>query len=91
MSMPNIRHEVEMMLAEVEQQIAEAEARHEAGGRAGVAATGELTFLRRQKAAIDARLAEIDKDPSAHETLFEWIREETFNMKFRLASMLEHL
>jgi hypothetical protein len=91
MTMPHIRHEVEMMLAEVEQQIAEAEERHARGGRPAVAAVGELTFLRRQKAAVDARLQEIDRDPNAHETLLQWIREEAFNLKFRLAGMVEHL
>jgi hypothetical protein len=85
MPMTVIKGEVAMMLRQASQQIAEAEAKL-ASGTYGekVHAAGELAFLKRQKETLDLRLEEIENHPEASETLFQWIKEEWFNLTLRL-------
>lgn len=92
MSMPVIRAEVANMLAQANHEIALAEADLRlAGDRRRVQAAGELAFLKHQKETLEQRLQEIDSHPAASETLFEWIREEWFNLTLRLESWVAHL
>jgi predicted nucleic acid-binding Zn-ribbon protein len=71
----------------VNERIAEAEKALASGTRREkVDAAGELAFLRRQKATIEDRLKEIEAEPHATETLFEWVKEEAFNLNLRLQS-----
>ncbi|HEV2362602.1 MAG TPA: hypothetical protein VGS12_00210 [Caulobacteraceae bacterium] len=91
MSMPHIRYEVAMMLAEVGCELAEAEHRLATGAaRDRVAAAGAFVLLKRQKALIEARLAEIDAHPAATETFLAWFKEELFNFKVRLEGGFGH-
>lgn len=85
MALDNIRHEVAMMLAEVNQKLADAEQQLSRGTPSEkVNAAGELSFLRRQKETIEDRVKEIDAVPEgASETLFRWVKEELFNLKLR--------
>ena len=88
MALDNIRHEVGMMLAEVNEKLAESERQLSQGTPSEmVNAAGELSFLRRQKETIEDRVKEIDAAPDgASETLFRWVKEEVFNLKLRLES-----
>jgi hypothetical protein len=89
MSMPVIRSEVALMLADADQKFALAEADLAKGdARKKVKAAGELTFLKRQKEELEQRLKEIDASPAASETLFQWIKEEVFNLTLRLESWI---
>lgn len=91
MSMPLIRGEVRAMLAQANHQIAVAEAALAgASDRAKIEAAGELAFLKRQKETLEQRLKEIDRAPAASETLFQWIREEWFNLTLRLQNWVAH-
>jgi hypothetical protein len=86
LALDNIRHEVSMMLSDVNLRLAEAED-HLAKGtfRQKVDAAGELTFLRSQKEMIEARMKVIDAAPAgAAETPLRWLKEEVFNLKLRL-------
>jgi len=86
----NIRHEVGMMLADVNEKLAEAEIQLSRGSPIEkVKAAGELSFLRRQREMIEDRVKEIDAAPEgASETLFRWVKEEVFNLKLRLESWI---
>ncbi|MBI1197000.1 MAG: hypothetical protein GC203_03980 [Phenylobacterium sp.] len=83
-----IRQEVELMLADVEAEIAKAEAMRAKGGLKRVEAAGELVDLNRQKATLAARLKEIDADPQASDTFFRWAKEDLFNLKLRVANWI---
>jgi hypothetical protein len=86
----NIRHEVGMMLADVNERLAEAEQKLSQGApREKVKAAGELSFLRRQKETIEGRVKEINAaPPHASETLLRWLKEEAFNLKLRAQSWI---
>jgi len=90
LALDNIRHEVVMMLAEVNERLAEAERQLAKGTyREKVNAAGELSFLRRQREMVEDRMKEVDAAPAgAPETLFRWVKEEVFNLKLRLESWL---
>ena len=87
MALDHIRHEVSMMLSDVDRQLAEAEQRLAKGTfRQKVDAAGELAFLRGQKEMIETRLKHVDAAPAAAaETPMRWLKEEVFNLKLRLA------
>jgi hypothetical protein len=92
MSMPTIRREVADMLAQTNAQIAQAEAKLQGGTAAEkVRAAGELAFLRSQRDSIQARLAEVDARPESTETLYQWTREELFNLGLRLQDWFARL
>ena len=88
MALDNIRHEVGMMLAELNEKLAQSERQLSQGTPSEkVNAAGELSFLRRQKETIEDRVKEIDAAPDgASDTLFRWVKEEVFNLKLRLES-----
>ena len=91
MSMQVIRHEVGMMLAEANLKIADATSLHANGtDREKVDAAGELTFLTRQRGMLHRRLAELDQHPHAPETVYQWVKEEVFNLNFHLESWIAH-
>jgi hypothetical protein len=87
LALDHIRHEVSMMLSDVEGQLTEAAQRLAKGTlRQKVDAAGELAFLRRQKEMIETRLKQVDAaPPAATETPMRWLKEEVFNLKLRLA------
>ena len=90
MALDNIRHEVGMMLADVNERLAAAERQLSRGTPSEkVRAAGELSFLRRQRETIEDRVKEIDGAPEgSSETLFRWIEEELFNLNLRLESWI---
>ena len=91
MSMQVVRHEVEMMLAQANLKISDARAMLATGtDREKVDAAGELSFLEVQKQTLQDRMAEIDAHPDASETLYEWVKEEVFNLNLRLDSWIAH-
>jgi len=90
LALDNIRHEVGMMLADVNERLAEAERQLSRGTPSEkVNAAGELSFLQRQKETIEDRVKEIDAaSEGASETLFRWVKEEVFNLKLRVESWI---
>jgi hypothetical protein len=90
LALDNIRHEVGMMLAEVNESLAEAERQLSRGTPSEkVKAAGELNFLRRQKETIEDRVKEVDDAPEgASESLFRWVKEEVFNLNLRMKSWI---
>ena len=89
MAMPHIRHEVEMMLGHVSEQLADAERQLAAGGaREKVEAAGELVLLRRQKQMIEERLRDITSHWTQPEDWFSLMREEFFNLSLRFRQFL---
>ena len=90
MALDHIRHEVSMMLSDVDERLAEAEGRLAKGTLSQkVDAAGDLTFLRGQKEMIGARLKRVDAAPTtAAETPLRWLKEEVFNLKLRLESWM---
>ena len=86
MALDRIRGEVNMMLADVNGQLAEAGRLLSQGTlRQKVDAAGDLAFLRTQKEMVEARLQQVDAIRSdAVETPLRWIKEEVFNLKLRL-------
>jgi len=89
MSMPTIRHEVAMMLSQVNTKIAEAESALAAGTlREKVNAAGDLDALRRQKQKIEARLVEVDARLETSETFLAWLKEQILNLDLQLDSLL---
>ena len=86
-----IRHEVIMMLSQANLKILEEEQKIAAGSdRERVTAAGELLFLKRQRQTLEQRLAEIEARPKAPETLYQWVKEEVFNLNMRLESWIAH-
>jgi len=79
-----------MMLADVNEKLAEAEGQLLRGTPSEkVKAAGELSFLRRQKETIEERVKEIDAaSEDASESLFRWVKEEVFNLKLRTESWI---
>ncbi|QUD88346.1 hypothetical protein [Phenylobacterium montanum] len=81
MSMPSIRRDVALMLAQANIHIDDAEALMKEGpDRARMHAAGKLAVLKRQKEVLEQRLAEIDRRPDAEETMLQWIKEEAFSL-----------
>lgn len=92
MSMPNIRRDVSLMLDQANRQIADAEIKLSRGGdREKAHAIGELVFLKRQKETLEQRLKEIEDHPEANETMFQWIKEEWFNLTLRLEQWIANV
>ena len=86
MALDRIRSEVSEILAQVNEQLADAARRLSEGSlRQKVDAAGDLAFLRVQKDMVEARLKQVDAvRPDAAETPLRWIKEEVFNLKLRL-------
>jgi len=85
-ALDRIRSEVSEILAQVNEQLADAARRLSEGSlRQKVDAAGDLAFLRVQKDMVEARLKQVDAvRPDAAETPLRWIKEEVFNLKLRL-------
>ncbi|MFI4935185.1 MAG: hypothetical protein ACHP7N_11230 [Caulobacterales bacterium] len=91
MALDHIRHEVVLALALTNDLIREARWDLAHGTfRQKVEAAGELTFLQRQKARLEARLREIDRHVAAPETPFRWFRQEWFNLMLQVESWIAH-
>ena len=89
MPMPHIRHEIQTMLFQVEERIADAEHALASGDdRDKVKAAGDLTILRRRRALIASRLRAVDGAISQSESFTNLIKEEWFNLSLRLRQFL---
>jgi hypothetical protein len=93
LSLNNIRHEVGMILADLNTRLAATERQLAQGAdREKVKAAGELAFLQSQRKTLEDRLAEIDAAPEGRsETLLQWIKEESFSLSLRLNSWVSGL
>ena len=89
MASTHIRHEVEMMLSHVSEQLADAQRKLAEGAlREKVEAAGELVLLRRQKQMIEDRLNDISRHASQSEDWLSLMREEFFNLSLRFRQFL---
>lgn len=89
--MPHIRYEVMMLLANTNTQLADAERKLARGvGTERVAAAGQVAVLKRQRELLRRRLDEIDIDPAASETIFQWLKEEMFNLRLHIQGGAAH-
>lgn len=89
MTMPLIRRDVAQMLAQATIEIADAEIVLRDGVDLEKAhAAGRLAMLYRHREELQRRLTEIDKHPEAHETIFQWIKEEVFSLSLGIERWL---
>lgn len=87
--MPHVRREVELMLAQTNEHLADAERMLASGDyRDKVDAAGDLALLRRHKQMIEERLKSIVQNESMPEDFFAIVREEYFNLTLRLRQFL---
>lgn len=86
----SLRRGIEPVLNRIEERILAAEGRLAAGSpRERVAAAGELEFLKRQKAALESRLADLENRPEgAWERAREWLHEEAGMLEGRVEAWL---
>ncbi|MDR3511546.1 MAG: hypothetical protein P4L73_07930 [Caulobacteraceae bacterium] len=91
MSIETLKFEVSRLLAEVKDQIREAEkARAGGAGADRVHAAGDLVILRRQRAELEARVAELDHCREGPvDTFVQWVREDWMILMHRLESWIE--
>jgi hypothetical protein len=91
MSIEPIKFEVRQLLAEVKDRIREAEKiRAGDAGAERVHAAGELVILTRQKAELEARLAELASSREGPvDTFVQWVREDWMILMHRLESWIE--
>jgi len=80
-----------MLLAQAKLKIADAQTLLANGAdRERVDAAGELSLLARQRDVLQQRLAEIDRRPDAPETVYQWLKEELFNLRLGIESWIAH-
>jgi len=89
MSTADIRREVENMLADTDARIAEAEAKHSSAAlEARVEAAGRLAVLKHQRDVLKRRLAEVQGAEKGHDALFQWLKEDLFNINMNLDKVI---
>lgn len=89
MSTADIRREVENMLADVDARIAEAEAKRAGGSLEDrVDAAGRLAVLKHQRDVLGRRLDDVQGAESGHDALFQWLKEDLFNLTFHLDKVI---
>jgi hypothetical protein len=89
MSVEAIRTEVERLLAQANERIRRAEAlRLEGADEDKVEAAGQLTWLRRQRDDLSARLDELDHTPGGS-TVAQWFKEDWMLLIQRLDAFID--
>lgn len=89
MSTADIRREVENMLADADRRIADAEAKHASGSLEDrVDAAGRLAVLKHQRDVLKRRLDDVAGAESGQGALFQWIKEDLFNLTFHLDKVI---
>jgi hypothetical protein len=91
MSVEPIRSEVERLLAQADERVRRAEQLHHDGTDAQkVEAAGQLTWLRRQRADLGARLNELDRSPGGGgATIGQWFKEDWMLLIQRLDAFID--
>ena len=91
MALADIRYQIVLAIAQTKEAQREAqEALAHGSYFEKVEAAGELDFLRRQKAHLERRLAELDQRIADHQTLFTWLRQTWFSLMLQLESWIAH-
>ena len=91
MALAEIRHEVVLSLAQTKEAQREARSFLANGTYLEkVEAAGELDFLSRQKMLLERRLYEIDVRIAERRTMFNWFRQEWFNLMLHCESWIAH-
>ena len=91
MTVEAIRTEVERLLAQADERVRRAEQLHHDGTDAQkVEAAGQLTWLRRQRGELDARLHELDRSSGGGgATLSQWFKEDWMLLIQRLDAFID--
>ena len=91
MSVEPIKTEVQQLLAQADEKVRRAEALHLAGSdREKVEAAGQLVTLRRQKAELETRLAELEHAPGGGgSTARQWLKEDWMLLMQRLDAFID--
>ncbi len=86
MSNESIRDEVQRLLAQADEKVRHAEGLYAQGSDAQkVQAAGQLVFLKKRKAELEARMAELDQGPRVG----QWLKEDWMVLMHRLDAFLE--
>ncbi len=86
MSNESIRLEVQRLLAQADEKVRHAEALYAQGSDAQkVQAAGQLVFVKKRKAELEARMAELDQGPGVG----QWLKEDWMVLMQRLDGFLE--
>ena len=91
MSVEAIRTEVERLLAQADEKVRRAEHLHLQGTEEQkVEAAGQLTWLRRQRDELVARLGELDRSPGhGGATVGQWVKEDWMLLIQRLDAFID--
>ena len=90
MSVEPIKTEVQQLLAQADEKVRRAEALHLDGtDREKVEAAGQLVTLRRQKAELESRLAEIEGSNGGGSTAHQWLKEDWMLLMNRLDNFID--
>jgi hypothetical protein len=91
MSVETIKAEVQQLLAQADEKVRRAEQLYAEGSDAEkVEAAGQLVSLKRQKAALVARMAELDRSPSGGgSTAHQWFKEDWMLLMHRLDAFID--
>ena len=91
MSVEPIKTEVQQLLAQADEKVRRAEALHLDGtDRQKVEAAGQLVTLRRQKAELESRLAEIEgSGGGGGATAHQWLKEDWMLLMNRLDDFID--
>ncbi|HUO21348.1 MAG TPA: hypothetical protein VMU59_02390 [Caulobacteraceae bacterium] len=85
-----VRTEVERLLAQADERVRRAEQLHQDGSEAQkVEAAGQLTWLRRQRDELKARLAEVDQPDGGGSRVLQWVKEDWMLLLQRLDAFID--
>jgi hypothetical protein len=91
MALADIRREVVLALAQTHDAQHDARAALDHGEDAQkVVAAGELDFLDRQDAMLQARLEEVDRRAAQRKTSFSWARQAWFSLMLHMERWIAH-
>jgi hypothetical protein len=90
MSVETIKTEVQQLLAQADEKLRRAQRRYDQGSDAEkVTAAGQLVFLRRQKEALDGRMADLDRVKDGGGATTQWFKEDWMLLMQRLDAFME--
>jgi hypothetical protein len=90
MSVEPIKSEVRQLLAKADEKLRRAEHAHDLGTDAEkVEAAGQLVFLQRQKEALEARMADLERSKDGGGATAQWFKEDWMLLMQRLDAFID--
>lgn len=90
MSLEPLVTEVQQLLARADERIRRAEQGYAEGSDAEkVEAAGQLVFLKRQKAELESRMAELEGMPGRSGAVRQWLKEDWMLLMHRLDAFID--